>query len=142
MIRLIKFSAGPVARFNLTPSVVAQIPGLEEMVVQYGDKKFEECPVRWPSFQVPIQEAHAQGVENWNTLVNEYISNNFDLQDTKILIIAKFSPLVLETRQLYLERYYKSPDVLGSLVKRLKIYCPMNSVVHGEREQFDRWVVV
>ena len=142
MIRLIKFAGGNVARFPLTPTIISQIPGLDDMVVQYGDKKFEELPVYWPSAEDPVEEAQAEAVENWNQLVNNYISNNWDLQDTKILIIARFSPIVLESRQLYLERYYRSPDVLGAFVKRLKIYCPMSVAGRKHKEEFDRWIVV
>ena len=138
MIRLIKFAAGPIARFNLTPTIISQIPGLDDMVLQFGEKKFEELPVHWTSLEEDPEAAHEEGVENWNQLVNQYISNNFDLQDTKILIIARFSPVVLETRRMYLERY-KSPDVLGSLSKRLSVYCPLGC---KGKDAFDRWIVV
>lgn len=141
MIRLIKFAAGPIARFSLTPSIISQIPEMDDMILQFGEKKFEQLTVHWTSLEEDPELAHEEGVENWNQLVNQYISNDFDLHDTKILIIARFSPVVLETRRMYLERY-ESPDVLGSLSRHLSVYCPLSRAGRKHKDEFDRWIVV
>lgn len=141
MIRIIKFASGPVARFPLTPSIISQIPGWEDMILQHGSKKFDICDVRWPSFGMDPEEAMELCDNNWDTLVNTFISDNYDLPSEQLVIISRFAPYVLESRVRHLKKY-TTADVYTPMSRMLKLYCPMSVAGRKNKDEFDRWIVV
>lgn len=137
MIKLVQFGRS-AANFDITPSIISQIPDWENMNLQYGGYKAFICDVCWPLAEEgeDLSEIY---LDNWSKLVNEYVTGDFDLQTNKLIIVSRFAHLSLESRRKFLEKY-KDPAVYKFMLDQLSLYCPIS--LPGQKDKFCRWIIV
>lgn len=139
MIKLVQFGHS-AANFDITPSIISQIPNWEKMNLQYGGYKAFVCDACWPLADPDKDDDFSEVyLDNWSKLVNEHVTGDFDLQTNKLIIVSRFAHLALESRRKFLEKY-KDPDVYKFMLDQLSLYCPI--ALPGQKDKFWRWIVV
>lgn len=142
MIRLIQFGKR-VADFIITPTIVAQLPGWDEMIEKHREYKAEVCSVRWSRVEEALENpvrAREVMLDNWSELYSHHIMNDYDVATNKIIVVGPFSPLMLESRRLFLEKFRDKPEVYLYAQNLLWLHCLIH--VRNGRRQFSNLVIL